>query len=82
MRKVFRMIFAGGIGEHDSRSREAILAGSEGLGFFIDKSLNEKKASGLRRISTADSATGLFVVPAQEDLMIARHVERLDRQLG
>jgi acetate kinase len=78
--RVDAMIFAGGIGEHDSRSREAILAGCEGVGFVIDKSLNEKKTSGLRKISAANSATGIFVVPTQEDLMIARHVDRLERQ--
>ena len=35
------------------------------------------KALGLRKISDEDSHLALYVVPAEEDRMIARHVARM-----
>lgn len=74
------IVYAGGIGEHDARVRQDILSGCESLGFEIDESANESSSPGLHRISPAASATGIFVVPAEEDRMIARHVDRLAQQ--
>ncbi|MGC1781486.1 MAG: acetate/propionate family kinase [Acidobacteriaceae bacterium] len=71
------IVFAGGIGEHDTLARAEILADLEGLGISIDRSLNERQGSGVRRISASESKTAVFVVPAQEDLMIAVHVNHL-----
>jgi len=71
--------FAGGIGEHDVQGRAEILNGLQELGICISSPLNETKVSGLHRISTAESKTALFVVPAQEDLMIAMHVDQIAR---
>jgi acetate kinase len=73
------MVFAGGIGEHDAATRVEILAGLEGLGVLVDSSLNSAKGSGQRQISASDSRTAVFIVPAQEDLMIAVHVDRMAR---
>ena len=73
------IVFAGGIGEHDARGRAEILGGLQELGISISSPLNETKASGVHRISAAESKTALFVVPAQEDLMIAMHVDRMAR---
>jgi acetate kinase len=36
----------------------------------------------VRRISTSESSTAVFVIPAQEDLMIAVHVHRMARSTG
>nr|WP_179489984.1 acetate/propionate family kinase [Granulicella arctica] len=73
------VVFAGGIGEHDAASRAEILAGLEPLGISLDAGCNAKKKDGLRRVSMEGSATAVYVVPAEEDLMIARHVARLSR---
>jgi len=73
------MVFAGGIGEHDAATRAEILDGLRGLGVSIDPALNSAKESGFRGISASDSITKVFVVPAQEDLMIAVHVARMAR---
>jgi acetate kinase len=37
------VVFAGGIGEHDARSRAEILGGMEGLGILMNSELNEAK---------------------------------------
>ena len=73
------MVFAGGIGEHDALTRTEVLAGLEGLGVSVDASLNEAKAGGVRQISKGESAVKVFVIAAQEDLMIAVHVDRMAR---
>lgn len=69
------LVFTGGIGEHDARTRSAVAAGVWGDGPVLDAAANEAKGDGVRRISGA--GIGVFVVPAAEDLMIARHVARL-----
>jgi acetate kinase len=73
------IVFAGGVGEHDALGRAEILADLQDLGISISSSLNETKANGVRRISASESKTAVFVVPAQEDLMIAMHVDQMSR---
>lgn len=73
------IVFAGGIGEHDAQGRVEILDGLQELGISISSPLNETKESGVHRISADESRTAVFVVPAQEDLMIAMHVDRMAR---
>ena len=73
------LIFSGGIGEHDAQSRAEIAGGLAGIGISIDSALNVASESGLRRISASESGTVIFVVPSQEDLMIASHVDRMSR---
>lgn len=68
------VVFTGGIGEHDAETRTEVLSGSEAS---INPLLNEAKGDGVRRISASDSKTAVFVVPAQEDLVIALHVKRM-----
>jgi acetate kinase len=73
------VVFAGGIGEHDPKSREEILNGLEGLGVSINSELNSAKDDALRRLSASQSQTAVLVVPAKEDWMIAVHVEHMAR---
>jgi len=73
------VVFAGGIGEHDAKSREEILNGLESLGVSINSELNNAKGAALRRLSASQSLTTVLVVPAKEDWMIAVHVERMAR---
>jgi acetate kinase len=73
------VVFAGGIGEHDARSRAEILGGMEGLGILMNSELNEAKGDSIRRLSASDSVTAVLVVPAKEDWMIAVHVEQMAR---
>ena len=71
------IVFTGGIGEHDVTTRADVLAGMEESEIVINSSLNEAKGDGVRRISASDSKTAVFAVPAQEDLVIALHVQRM-----
>jgi acetate kinase len=71
--------FAGGVGEHDVAARAEILVNLEDLGISVSSPLNEANTNGVRRISPPKSKTSVFVVPAQEDLMIAVHVDRMAR---
>jgi acetate kinase len=71
------IVFSGGIGEHDPATRREILVGLTQLGIQLEEDRNQERSKGLRRVSAEASATAIYVVPAEEDLMIARHVARL-----
>jgi len=75
------IVFTGGIGEHDTRSRAEILAGLEPLGVSLDVKLNDAEKSDrqteLWRISASQSESAIFIIPAKEDWMIARHVQSM-----
>lgn len=72
------LVFTGGIGEHDVLSRAEILGGMEMHGILLDEAANEAAGDGLRRVSGAGSQVTVWVVPAQEDRMIAIHVGQMD----
>ena len=74
------LVFTGGIGEHDAASRGEIAGALSALGFEMDRAANGSDAKGFRRISAPASRISVWVVPAEEDLMIARHVARMCRQ--
>jgi acetate kinase len=75
------IVFTGGIGEHDTKSRAEILADLQPLGISLDVKLNDIEKSArqtqLWRISASDSFTKIFLIPAKEDWIIARHVRRM-----
>jgi acetate kinase len=77
------IVFTGGIGEHDAATRAEIAGGLRGLGVEMDLAANElgQTATGqrVRRISDEDSPVAVYVAPAQEDRMIARHVAQMCR---
>ncbi|WP_295533229.1 acetate/propionate family kinase [uncultured Thioclava sp.] len=64
------LIFTGGIGEHAAPVREGVCAGAQWLGIRLDETANQTDGP---RISDGDSAVPVFVIPTNEDLMIARH---------
>jgi acetate kinase len=67
------MVFTAGIGEHAPAIRARILDACAWLGATIDTRAN---AHGGPRISAADSAVSAWVIPTNEELMIARHTYR------
>ncbi len=68
------LIFTGGIGEHDAAVRAEVGAGCRWLGLELDTARN---ARGEGCISSAASGLSAWVVPADEELMIARHTSAL-----
>jgi acetate kinase len=63
------LVFTGGIGEHAAPVRERILRGCEWLGLEIDAAAN---AAHRTCITTPDSDIPAYVIPTDEELMIAR----------
>jgi acetate kinase len=71
------IVFTGGIGEHDAATRAEVLAGLGGIGVQLDEDRNLQQTKGLRRADAAGSKTQVYVVPAEEDRMIAWHVGQM-----
>jgi acetate kinase len=65
------LVFTAGIGEHAPEIRRRVCEQAAWLGIEIDAAANEE---GGPRISRAESKTSAWVIPTNEDLMIARHV--------
>jgi acetate kinase len=68
------LVFTAGIGEHSAAVREQVSQAASWLGLELDPSAN---ADGGPRITTSDSRVSAWVIPTDEDLMIARHAVRL-----
>jgi acetate kinase len=68
------LVFTAGIGERSAAIRDRICAGCAWLGVQIDDALNGQNAT---RISQADSRVPVWVIPTDEELMIARHMTRV-----
>lgn len=72
--------FAGGIGENSFTTRGHILEGLEGLGIKYDKNLNDG-AREEKEISAKDSDIRIFIIPTNEELMIARETQAIVEKL-
>jgi acetate kinase len=68
------LVFTAGIGEHAVPIRERVLRDAAWLGIALDPAAN---AAGGPRISSATSRVPAYVVPTNEELMIARHTRHL-----
>jgi len=69
--------FTAGIGENDAELRSAVCAGLEDLGVKLDAERNAAVSRGAEGIISAeDSAVKIMVIPANEELVIAREVFR------
>ncbi|MEN8661233.1 MAG: acetate/propionate family kinase [Lentimonas sp.] len=69
--------FTAGMGENDPVLRAAVCAGLEGLGVQIDAEANAKTIRGAEGIISApESKIKVVVIPANEELVIAREVYR------
>jgi acetate kinase len=70
------LVFTAGIGENDTFIRDSVCAGLGGMGVTLDSARNA-----LSPIETdltrAGSATKVFIIPANEELVVARETRRL-----
>jgi acetate kinase len=73
------IVFSGGIGENSASLRQAVCRDAAWLGVRLDEAANAAAVGGASAacISAAGSAVTVWVVPANEELMIARHVQSL-----
>ena len=70
------IVFTAGIGENSAITRKEILNGLEFLGFTLNEEKNELRGQ-IQEISTEDSRLKVYVVPTNEELMIARDTAKL-----
>jgi acetate kinase len=68
------LVFTAGIGENSPEIRQRVCNSSAWLGIAVDAAAN---ASSQAKISTAQSAVPVWVIPTNEELMIARHTGSL-----
>ncbi len=68
------LVFTAGIGEHAAPVRARVCRDAAWLGLELDPAAN---AAGGPRISSAASRVAAWVIPTDEELMIARHTARL-----
>jgi len=68
------LIFTAGIGEHAAEVRKRVCMDAQWIGLSLDQSANQ---AGGPRISQPASKVSAWVIPTDENLMIARHTRRL-----
>ena len=72
MNGIDAVLFTGGIGENSWEVREAVCADMSYFGIEIDRELNKTVKGKLMKISTPSSKVEVWVVPTNEELLIAR----------
>jgi acetate kinase len=72
------VVFTAGIGERSPGIRARVCADARWLGLQLDEAANQ---AGGPRISTVESAVSAWVIPTDEEKMIALHTQRLLRGL-
>jgi acetate kinase len=70
------IVFTGGIGENQASFREATCAGLEELGIALDPTANNA-AHGEAKINAANSRVQIWVIPTNEELIVARQTAQL-----
>ena len=68
------LVFTAGIGENSPEIRQRICKASAWLGIEVDEAANANREP---KISTAQSKVSVWVIPTNEELMIARHTGSL-----
>lgn len=72
MNGIDTIIFTGGVGENSALIRQEVCANFDFIGLKIDREFNENGTLVERKISSSDSKVEVFIIPTNEELMIAR----------
>ncbi|MBQ3109512.1 MAG: acetate kinase, partial [Clostridia bacterium] len=81
MNGVDAIVFTAGVGENDRAVREQVLTGLDYLGVKVDFDWNMNCPRGEEaELSTADSSVKVFVIPTDEEMVIARDTARLAKK--
>ena len=70
------IVFTAGVGENSVPVRRQVMEGLKVLGIELDEEKNNIRGS-LQRISTNDSKVPVYIIPTDEEVMIARDVVSL-----
>ncbi|WP_027107618.1 acetate/propionate family kinase [Lacticigenium naphthae] len=76
MNGVDAIVFTAGIGENGPETRKNVIDGMTSFGVELDQEKNNVRGKE-REISTEDSRIKVFLIPTDEEVMIARDIERL-----
>ena len=76
------IIFTAGIGEHSADLRKKVCDGLGYLGVKIDDEANKKFNGKFGEISTPDSKVKVYIIPTNEELMIARDTKEIVESLN
>ncbi len=76
MRGIDYLVFTGGIGENQFNVRKWICEQLEFMGIMLDEDLNNVRSEE-KLISKPDSKVKIYVIPTNEELMIAKETQRL-----
>jgi len=76
------LVFTGGIGENAPQIRELTCEKLEELGYELDPKKNKEAAGKEAEISTANSRAKIYVIPTNEELLIARDTFRCIEDIG
>ncbi|MBQ9779097.1 MAG: acetate/propionate family kinase, partial [Clostridia bacterium] len=73
------VVFTAGLGENNPHLREMVCENMEYYGIKIDKELNAKmlRQPNIVKLSTDDSKVAVYLIPTNEELVIARDTEAL-----
>ena len=71
------LVFSGGIGERDPMTRVQVCRDMDAFGLTLDPEANNSTHTGPKIISRTGSKIAVYVLPADEDRIIAQHVARL-----
>ena len=70
------IVFTGGVGENQINIRKDVCKQLEFMGVYIDEEANNMRGEE-KKISKTDSKVEIWVIPTNEELMIAKETERL-----
>ncbi|MCB9097418.1 acetate/propionate family kinase [Arcobacter aquimarinus] len=75
------LCFTGGIGENAALIREKVCAGLDSMGLVIDPVKNNRRSRDARDIATNGSASRIFVIPTNEEFVIANDTFKIVSEL-
>ena len=70
------IIFTAGVGENGPETRESILKDMDFFGIILDKEKNKVRGK-IQEISAKNSKVKVFVIPTNEELVIARETKKI-----
>ena len=73
------LTFTGGIGENGFEERERICNYLDFLGIKLDREANKERGKE-KLLTTPDSKVGIYCIPTNEEVMIARDTYRLCKE--
>ncbi len=74
------LIFTAGVGENSSFLRKTVCDGLDFLGISLDEKKNEERSGEARKISSDKSRADVFVIPTDEELVIALDTEKIVKE--